>query len=197
MAEKNVQEARARNWWFVFYPDSAPKNWKQIIEEWHCEAYVSPLHDRDLNGDNSLKKPHWHIVLCFSGKKSMAQIQALSDELSGVKLQRKINIVKDRRVSIRYLIHQDNPEKAQYDISDICEFGNADVLQFFSGEKDDDKAIAEMMAWCRDNQCYSFAMFANYCADNNIEWFRILHSKKSYFMDKYIKSLGYTDRPNY
>ena len=195
--EKGKSCERARNFWFVFYPESAPKNWREIIDNWHCEAYVSPVHDKDINGDNSYKKEHYHVVVSFSGKKSIEQIQALSDELSGIILQRKINIVKDKRVAVRYLIHRDNPEKYQYDISEILEFGNADVLQFFCEEKDEDKIIGEMMNWCKENECFSFAQFANFCSENKIDWFRILHSKKSYFFDKYLKSLSFEKRSKF
>ena len=197
MSEDKKSDERARNFWFVFYPESAPQNWREIIESWHCEAYVSPLHNRDLNGDNTFKKEHLHVVVSFGGKKSLSQIQKMSDDLSGVKLQSKINIVKDKRVAIRYLIHRDNPEKAQYEIGEILEFGNADCLQFFLEDKDEDRTIAEMMNWCRVNECFSFAQFANFCAENKIEWFRILHSKKSYFFDKFIKSLSFEQKSKF
>ena len=27
---------------------------------------ISPLHDKDLNADGTLKKPHWHIIYIAS-----------------------------------------------------------------------------------------------------------------------------------
>lgn len=188
---KKGEERRGRVWTFVFYPDSAPENWQEVIEGWHTEAYVSPLHDKDINGDNEEKKPHRHIVLVFRGNKSVAQVQEMSNELSGVKIIDKKNLVADKRIMVRYLVHYDNPEKFQYDIEDIIEIGGADKLAHFSGEKEDDTAVREMMIWAREQGIVSFATLADYAAKERPEWFRVLVSRRSYFMDKYLKSLGY------
>lgn len=192
-ANKKTPE-RGRVWTFVIYPDSAPENWKEIIESWHTEAYVSPLHDKDLNGDNEEKKAHRHVVLVFSGNKSAEQIQELSDQLSGVKIIPAKNRVADKRIMVRYLVHYDNPEKFQYEIDDILEIGGADKLAFFAGEKEDDTAVREMMSWAREQGITSFATLADYAAAEKPEWFRVLVSRRSYFMDKYLKSLGFEMR---
>lgn len=185
------KDDRGRVWTFVFYPDSAPENWQEIIDSWKVEAYVSPLHDKDLNGDNEEKKPHWHVVLVFSGNKSVDQIQTLSDQLSKVKIVAQKNKVADKRIMVRYLVHYDNPEKFQYEIDDIIEFCGADKLGFFAGEKEDDTAVREMMAWAREQGVTSFAVLSEYAAAEKPEWFRVLVSRRSYFMDKYLKSLAY------
>lgn len=191
MSSAKKEPARGRVWTFVIYPDSAPENWRDIIDAWNIEAYVSPLHDKDLNGDNEEKKPHRHVVLVFHGNKSAEQIQELSDQLSKVKIIPQKNRVADKRIMVRYLVHYDNPEKFQYEIDDIIEFSGADKLAFFTGEKEDDTAVREMMAWAREQGITSFACLADYAAAERPEWFRVLVSRRSYFMDKYLKSLGF------
>ncbi len=196
MPSKNpATKKRGRNWTFVFYPDSAPVNWEDVIASWCLETYVSPLHDRDTNPDGTLKKPHYHVVVCFSGNKSIDQVQALSDQLSGVHLVEAKNRVADKRITVRYLVHYDNPEKAEYDIADILEFGGADRMSFFAGEKEDETAVMEMMLFCREQGITSFATLSDYAATNKPEWFRALVCRRSYFMDKYLKSLAYELRP--
>lgn len=188
---KDDLNRRGRVFTFVVYPDSAPENWREIIRDWQVEAYVSPLHDRDINPeDGSQKKPHYHVVLVFRGNKSLKQIQAYSDELSGVKLVKK-NIVADKKLMIRYLIHYDNPEKAQYDLEGLEEFSGADKMSYFVGEKEDDTAVREMMAFCREQGITSFSKLSDYAADERPDWFRVLVSRRSYFMDKYLKSLAF------
>lgn len=191
MAGNKKQPERGRVWSFVFYPESAPKNWREIIDGWNVEAYVSPLHDKDLNGNNTPKKEHYHVMVVFPGNKSVAQIQELSNDLSGVEIFPRQNRVADKRIMARYLVHYDNPEKAQYNIEDIEEFGGADKIAFFTGEKEDDTAVREMMCWAREQGITSFASLADYAADHRPEWFRVLVSRRSYFMDKYLKSLGF------
>ena len=45
------KEVRTRNWTIVVYPDSAPDNWRTILDDFHIEWIESPLHDNDINGD--------------------------------------------------------------------------------------------------------------------------------------------------
>ncbi|MGL5934083.1 MAG: Rep family protein, partial [Cetobacterium sp.] len=56
--EKRAGE-RTRNWSFIVYPDSAPKNWVEIIQEERVPFVVSPIHDSDVNElTGELKKAH-------------------------------------------------------------------------------------------------------------------------------------------
>ena len=117
-----MSSERKRDWTFIVYPDSAPDNWQLILNKLHICFGVSPLHQADFNGDGSEKKAHWHVYLKFSGLKSYEQIKEISDSVHG-----SFPIpVRDPIGLIRYFIHLDNPEKAQYDPSDIKSFGGFD-----------------------------------------------------------------------
>ena len=72
MSEKDVQkDRRARSWSWIVYPESAPDNWRQLLDETGEKWIESPLHDKDINETtNELKKPHWHIIVSFENKKS-------------------------------------------------------------------------------------------------------------------------------
>ena len=52
---------KGRDWTFIVYPESAPLDWRNILDETHIKWIESPLHDKDFNADGTLKKPHWHI----------------------------------------------------------------------------------------------------------------------------------------
>ena len=58
---------KKRYWAFVLYPESAPSDWRDIIQMTGLPFAVSPLHDKDLNADNTIKKAHYHIILCYPG----------------------------------------------------------------------------------------------------------------------------------
>ena len=40
---------KKRYWAFVLYPESAPENWKEILQQTGLSCCVSPLHDKDIN----------------------------------------------------------------------------------------------------------------------------------------------------
>ena len=64
MASKNVKK---RNWAFVLYPESAPVDWRDLLQKTGLQCAVSPLHDRDLNPDGEPKKAHFHVLSYSAG----------------------------------------------------------------------------------------------------------------------------------
>jgi len=79
------KDDRTRNWTIVVYPESAPENWIEILQSEQVPFAVSPLHDKDVNVDGEIKKPHWHVMLMYSGKKSFTQIKEIADKLNAPK----------------------------------------------------------------------------------------------------------------
>ena len=41
------KDTRVRNWSWIVYPESAPENWKQLLDETGEKWIESPLHDKD------------------------------------------------------------------------------------------------------------------------------------------------------
>lgn len=176
---------RMRNFATVVYPESAPENWLEALDGLHVPAFVSPLHDKDVNPDGSPKKPHWHVLIMFAGVKTKEQAQAVIDAIGGVGCES----VSTVRGYARYLVHADNPEKAQYEKSNVRAFSGADYDAVTHLPTDDVKMVREMMEYIRVNQITSFAQFADICAVEHEEWFRALVTKSTYFIKEYIKSL--------
>lgn len=183
------KDERTRNWTIIVYEDSAPDNWREVISGLHVPAFISPHHDKDVRANGETKKPHWHVVLCFKGKKSVQQIQAISDQLSGVKVTWEQCAVGDLSGMVRYLVHFDDADKAQYDIQDIETFAGADVLAHFSEAGDVDECVGEMMDWLCEQGVTSFAALSRYARENRKDWFRVLTSKRTVFIAQFCKSL--------
>jgi hypothetical protein len=129
---KGQKDGRTRNWNFILYPESAPKDWRGIINETRIEWVESPLHDKDINpkwsadeetGEEQYKKAHHHITILFPSHKSYDQVKQLTDSLNAP-IPIPCQSVKG---SIRYMVHKDNPEKHQYDWNDIRCHGGADL----------------------------------------------------------------------
>ena len=114
---------KKRNWGAVVYPESAPSDWEEILKLKGIAFAVSPLHDKDVNPTGEPKKPHYHLVLCFSGPVTDKTVNDIMKELN-----QPIAIpLESVRGYYRYFTHKDNPEKYQYNEEDIKLFNGFDV----------------------------------------------------------------------
>lgn len=114
---------KKRYWAFVLYPESAPENWKEILQQTGLSICVSPLHDKDIDPTGQPKKPHYHIILCYSGPTTERVVKSITDSLN----QPKPIALEQVRGYFRYLTHKDNPDKYQYDEKDIFTINDFDI----------------------------------------------------------------------
>lgn len=175
---------RTRNFAFLVYPDSAPADWRETLNEAHVECFISPLHDKDVNPDGSQKKPHWHVMVMYSSVKTKKQAAELRDAIGGVGWEN----VASARGYARYLCHLDNPEKAQYSPEDVVELGGADYADVIRRATDAVKAVSEMMRYIRENNVLFYSDFVDYCADERSDWFESLVTRNTYAVYTYIKA---------
>lgn len=176
---------RGRNWGIIVYPESAPKDWLDIIRM--EPVAVSPLHDKDVNSDGERKKAHYHLVLNYKGYKSFEQIDELARLLRAPIPQR----VSSLTGAVRYLTHMDNPEKYQYDSSLIETYGGFDLescLALSTGDKR--QALRDMLAFISENEIMHLKDFADYCMSEEAPagWFELLTERNTLFIKEYIKS---------
>lgn len=190
MAEKKKASGgagRRRTFAFVVYPESAKPNWKEILADTHIAALVSPLHDKDINPDGTLKKAHYHVMLMFEGVKSEEQFASVRDSIGGVGNE----IINSARGYARYLTHKDNPEKARYKDEDVLSFGGASYREMSSLPTDTDALVTDMTKYIDDNFVYSFRAFFGYCRDCRPDWYYALLHGESYIIKEYIKSYAW------
>lgn len=191
MAEKK-KDNRNRNWTFILYPESAPNNWYEILEQKMLNFAVSPLHDRDIldNGTGEVKKEHYHILLCFKGNKSFEQIKEITEELNCPIPQQVANF----QGMIRYFVHRDNTDKAQYSIEDIRVHGDIDIVSPFQTSTSRYEAIKQMRVFIKENDIIEFEDLFDYSAENNEEWFRYLCDNSAVVIQGYLKSRRHRTR---
>ena len=111
MSVEKSRDTRGRNFATVVYPESASADWQEVLAAEFVPAFISPLHDKDINPGGEVKKAHYHVILMFDGKKSEDQVREVFARIGGVGLER----VQSIRGYARYLCHLDNPEKQQYE----------------------------------------------------------------------------------
>ena len=187
-----MASVRLRNYATVVYPESAPDNWQSVLEEQFVPAFISPLHDSDINPTGEPKKEHYHVVIMFDGVKTVEQAAELFDKIGGVGCEK----VQSIRGYARYLCHLDNPDKHQYDQDKVRCLGGADYISTIGLSIDKYKAIGEMIDFCEANCIYSYSELLCYCRSERFDWFRVLCDSATLVIKEYLKSKRWTDKEN-
>lgn len=184
---KNVKK---RYWAFVLYPESAPTNWREELQSTGLQCAVSPLHDKDFNADNSPKKPHYHIILCYNSPTTYKNVLSLTESLNQP-IPQPLDSVKGY---FRYLTHKDNPEKYQYDdglITSINGFDKNDYLELTNNQVI--AIIKELTYFIDDNNITELKDLIDLIRDNDnysSDFLNIAINKHT-FLNAYIKSNKY------
>lgn len=180
-----MADARSRAWLFVFYPESAPADWAGVIDSWGCTCYVSPCHDADVTAEGELKKPHYHGVLTFEGKKTYTQALALVAQLGCA----TVKVCNSLHNALRYLVHLDNPDKAQYALEDLRTFGHADLSHLYArNESDVDAGVIEVMRIANRCGLWEFCDLIEYLAENRAtDLFPLVRANHA-FIRSYLQS---------
>lgn len=186
--EKSSGKGRTRNFATVVYPESAVDGWQNILSELRVPAFISPLHDKDVNPTGEPKKAHYHVVIMFEGPKTLEQAKEVFDKISGVGVEK----VNSLRGYARYLCHMDNPEKAQYPVESVRSLCGADYTGAIGLITDKYKAIGEMIDYCEENDITSYSELLLYCRQERFDWFRVLCDNGTVVVKEYLKSRAWT-----
>ena len=120
---QNTKE-RSYNWASILYTESCVTDIESALLALKVPCALSPLHDRDINEETEeLKKPHYHLLLHYTSLKSQRQVKEDLEPLGAVGAER----VRALGAYARYLVHADDPDKAQYDIQNLREFNGVNV----------------------------------------------------------------------
>ena len=196
-AQKRADEKRSgrtRNFATVVYPDSAPSDWMDKLDRLHIAAFISPLHDKDMDPDGGLKKSHYHVMLMFeSPVEYETRVAPIFAEIGAVGRE----MVNSARGYARYLCHLDNPEKFQYSQSEVRCIGGADYYGVTSLPTDDMKMLGEVFSYIQEHEIYSLAELLTISQIHHPEWFSMIAMSRCYVVDKFIKSLAWERETGY
>lgn len=163
MAEKKSRNIKKRNWAFVLYPESAPEDWREQLQQTGLPCVISPLHDKDLDPTGQPKKPHYHVILVYSGPTAYSVVSALTSSLNQP-IPQALESVKGY---YRYLTHKDNPEKAQYSELDITTINGFDISDFTELTRSEvNEIIRRTQQLCRDMDIVEYSDLLDYLLDN-------------------------------
>lgn len=185
-SEKSRGSDRTRNWTVVVYPESAPENWRELLDDLHIEWVESPLHEFDTNATGEVKKPHWHILLLFGGVKSYEQVCEVVKPLCCPIPERCHNA----KAMVRYMAHLDNPEKFRYSVGDIKAHGGVDIAELLRPSSSERYTLIDEMAeHIMLHRITEFQDLFDYARKEKFDtWFPLLCDNSAYVIGQYIKS---------
>jgi len=186
MTVKKNKIVKGRDWTFIVYPESAPKNWREILDKTHLRWIESPLHDKDVNEDGELKKPHWHILVSYDGPVALSAVQKITEKLNAPIPQK----LASGKGLVRYMIHMDNPEKFQYAKDQIVGHNGAEVDSYFELTKTNKLQIMkDIITYIYENEIDNYSDFLMHCIMHDDDWFDIAINSNTLAINKMIDAV--------
>lgn len=180
-----AENVKKRNWTFVLYPESAPSDWQEQIKLSGLMSAISPLHDKDTNPTGEAKKAHYHILLVYSGPTTYNAVAKFTASLNATIPQPLESV----RGMYRYFSHKDNPEKYQYNESDIITvngFNIADLVELSKSEVNEIKA--KVLRLIREIDIIEYADLVDFLTDNEMLVEYDVAVNNTFFFNSYITS---------
>lgn len=205
------KKLRSRLWGGIIYPESAPENWKEDLQESGYYGFISPLHDKDPRDgmeegeEDYYKKPHFHIMIIE--KNAIFSPDEFFKSIGAAGNPEKIH---DKAAYARYLCHLDEKgKKAKYSKADVEQFGDGEdyetVINKIRGwhlRKDKKSAeekkaklhetLLEMRHFIKENKIISYAYLCDIAEEEEDfnKWFEILDNpQRMRLIIEYINSL--------
>lgn len=145
-----MSELRSRSFLGVLYPDSESYSCSSVLSIMQSEfekfAYI--LHDCDVDENGESLKPHIHWIGQFNNQRfldSVAKTFLISSD--------SVQLCKNFKFSLQYLLHYNNPEKFQYRKEQIITNFNLD--KYFAPELDESEQAAAIAKYIIDSKCSS------------------------------------------
>ena len=181
-----MKEEKNRNWTFIYYEEHGLNNLIEYLSDTGLPYSISPIHDKDFNPDGTLKKPHYHCIIMFPGPTTYNKVSTICNELKASIPKRILSVVG----IYRYFTHLDNPEKVQYNESDIISgngFDIKDIKGMTTSELlDCKKQIIELII---NNNIFEYSSLVDYLLVNDlIDLFGVV-SNNTIFFNTYLTSL--------
>lgn len=184
--DDSAKKVKGRDFTFIVYPESAPENWRTILDETFLRWVESPLHDKDVNADGEVKKAHWHILLSFDGPVTCEHVEKIVAPLNCPAVKK----VGSAKGLVRYMIHMDNPEKYQYSRDEIVAHGGADVAYYFEMTASNKLMVMkDIISYIREHEVTNYMDFLMICIETSDDWFDIAVNHNTLAINKALDAM--------
>lgn len=179
------KQVKKRHWAFVVYPESAPADWVEQLTATGLQCAISPLHNKDQDPTGEAKKPHWHVIACYSGPTSYNVVKKLTEQFNAPAPQ----ALEQVKGYYRYLTHKDNPEKAQYSEHDIKTLNGFNILDFSDLSRGEvAKLKIEIQQMILNLNLIEYSDLMDYLLENLLYSHHDVASSNTIFFNTYIAS---------
>ena len=112
----------------------------KVADDLDFIEYAYILHDLDINEEGVAKTPHIHFCgKATSPRRLVTWVNLFAKQLNLNPLAISVQKLKDFKGAIRYLVHKDNPEKYQYDVSSIRSSIDLEELKIIINKENDEE----------------------------------------------------------
>lgn len=109
----NTQKIRTRNWFLTINQNAECFNSvRELVESYNKCEYALILHDKDNE-----EQPHYHLCIMFDNARIFEHLQK---KFVGAHIEQ----MESKYKCFRYLLHLDDKEKYQYELSEVLQRGN-------------------------------------------------------------------------
>lgn len=164
---------KGRHFAYVVYPESAPADWIEQLQQTGLSFVVSPLHDKDVDPTGTLKKPHYHVIISWGNTTTYRAARGLCDKIRCPRPQ----MLKSPNAMYRYMQHLDNPDKYQY--TDIPTTYNGWVRPLNAADVAQLKR--EIWGMVYTNDCQEYGELLMVCVEHGSEYFDVASSHTIFF----------------
>ncbi len=169
-----MSNKKSRVWKLLVYPDSAPEDWKQILEE-NGQRFVCILHDKDVWSERDEKKnpehragepkkPHYHVMLFFDGETSFNTVSEVASLIKAPTPQYNLGSAS---TFMRYMLHLGHPEKYQYPVESLESYNGARIDLVIQDNKELHKKAMEFL---RNSDIMYVCDLDDYVCKNEPDW---------------------------
>ena len=174
-----MADRKTRAWGFILYPEDN-EDLELVIESMHLPVILSPLHDSDmwteldqakdaLHVSGTLKAPHWHGMVMFDGP--VRASQALSAVSAFSNPPKYVEPLSSVTGYARYMLHMDNPEKAQYSREDLGFYNGASVsLERPLTPEEFELQTSEILHYVDENNITEYSELVMYAMYSRPDW---------------------------
>lgn len=155
---------QGKKWTFVFYPESAPSDYPDVIRRFLTPYAFSPVHDPDP--DN--KKPHVHLYLEF--EHNMRQHRIIQDFMTPLGVGNLYpQYVFNAAQCVKYLSHlEEKWDKIRYDPMDVT-WSGIDYIKYLTSESGTSTVLEEIVDFLNSSEeNYTYRGLYSYAVSNDL-----------------------------